>query len=310
MTEGPFRYRAYGLAIASDFAIEELELGESGPCDLSIRAAKIPPPADAFAHFRHHAITPIGDLLAYRNVGRFLVRDAPVIEVDIEPDFDVRLIGLPLLGPVIACWFHRNGSLVLHGSAVSIGGRAQVFLGDKGTGKSTTAAALIAAGFPLIADDVVVLDRQADGEIMVRAAYPAMKLDKEMMAGFPPESCDVIQPDEGLYTHGKSRVRLNRLACRESVPLGTVHCLRRGTRNAIEPLPTERVLHGLIRFSHHPRLGTAANTPSETARLFRMAAQFAPLVRADTLTVKDSLTEIALLGEFLSPKVARDAVAA
>lgn len=310
MTEGPFRYRAYGLAIDSDFAIDELEPGESGPCDLSIRAAKTTPPDVAFTDFRHHEVTHAGDLLAYRDVGRFLVRDAQVIEVDIEPGFDARLIGLPLLGPVIACWFHRSGSLVLHGSAVAIGGRAHVFLGDKGSGKSTTAAALIAAGFPLIADDVVVLDRRPDGEISVRAAYPAMKLDKDMMAGFPPGSCDVIQPDEGLYTHGKSRVRLNGLACRESVPLGTVHCLRRGTHNAIEPLPTERVLHALIRFSHHPRLGPAANTPPETGGLFRLAVQFAHLIQADILTVKDSLAEIALLGEFLSPKVTRDAVAA
>lgn len=310
MPEGPFRYRAYGLAIDSDLAIDELEPGDSGSCDLSIRAATIAPPDVPFTDFRHHEVTPEGDLLAYRDVGRFLVRDAQVIEVDIEPGFDVRLIGLPLLGPIIACWFHRRGSLVLHGSAVAIGGQAHVFLGDKGTGKSTTAAALIAAGFPLVTDDVVVLDRQAGGEIMVRAAYPAMKLDQEMMAGFPPGSCNVIQPDEGLYTHGKSRVRLNGLACRESVPLGTVHCLRRDMRNAIEPLPTERVLHGLIRYSHHPRLGPAANTPAETAGLFRLAAQFAPLVRADILTVKDSLAEIAQLGEFLSPRVARDAVAA
>lgn len=310
MTEGPFRYRAYGLAIDSDFAIDELEPRECGPCNLSICAAKVAPPAIPFTGFRHHEITPDGDLLAYRDVGRFLVRDAPVIEVDAEPGFDTRLIGLPLLGPVIACWFHRSGSLVLHGSAVAIEGRAHVFLGDKGSGKSTTAAALVVAGLPLVADDVVVLDRQAGGAITVRAAYPAMKLDKEMMAAFPPGSCEVIQPDEGLYTHGKSRVRLTGLACREAVPLGPVHCLNRGERNVIEPLPTERVLHGLIRFSHHPRLGSAANTPAETAGLFRLAAQFAPLIEGDILTVKDSLAEIALLGEFLSPGVKRDAVAA
>lgn len=310
MTDQPFRYRAYGLAIDSDFAIDELELRDDGPCDLSICAAKIAPPSAPFADFRHHEITPEGDLLAYRDVGRFLVRAGPVIEVDIEPDFDMRLIGLPLLGPIMACWFHRGGSLVLHGSAVAIGNRAHVFLGDKGSGKSTTAAALVAAGFPLIADDVVVLDRQADGAIAVRTAFPAMKLDKDMMAGFPPGSCEVIQPDEGLYTHGKSRVRLNGLACREKVPLGTVHCLARGESNAIQPLPTARVLHGLIRFSHHPRLGPAANTPVETAGLFSMAAKFAPLIRGDILTVKDSLAEIALLGDFLSLGVKCDAVAA
>jgi hypothetical protein len=306
----PFRYRAYGLAIDSEFAIDELDTRETGPCDLSIRAATVALPATPFDGFRHHEITLEGDLLAYRDVGRFLVRDPAVIEVDVQPQFDARLIGLPLLGPVMACRFHRSGSLVLHGSAVAIGGEVHVFLGDKGQGKSTTAAALVAAGFPLLSDDVVVLDRRDDGAVTVRAAYPTMKLDKEMMAGFPPGSCHVLEPDDGLYTGGKSRVRLNGLALRDGLPLGTVHCLSRGAGNAVEPLPRERVLHALIRFSHHPRLGPAANTPAESAEVFTVAAKFAPLIRGDILTVKDSLDEIARLGEFLSPGVPRDVVAA
>lgn len=304
------RYRAYGLAIDSHFAIDELEMGEARPCDLSIRAAPVDPPAAPFAGFRHHEITPEGDLLAYRDVGRFRVCDAPLIEVDIESAFDARLVGLPLLGPVIACWFHRSGALVLHGSAVAIDGEAHVFLGDKGSGKSTTAAALVAAGFPLIADDVVVLDRQDDGTIAVRAAYPAMKLDKGMMAAFPSGSCHVLQPDNGLHTGGKSRVRLTGLAVRDNVPLGPVHCLKRGACNAVEALLPAQALHALIRFSHHPRLGPAANTPAEAAGVFSVAAKFAPLVRADILTVKDSLSEIGLLGDFLLAGVPRDAVAA
>jgi hypothetical protein len=304
------RYRAFGLAIDSDFVIDELEPRESDGCDLTIRAAPVPPPAVSSDDFRHHEVTPDGDLLAFQGVGRFLVRDPATIEVDVAAEFDVRLIGLPLLGPVMACRFHRNGSLVLHGSAVAIDGKAHVFLGDKGSGKSTTAAALVAAGFPLVTDDVVALEQRADGSFVVPSAYPAMKLYKEMMGAFPPRSCQVLQPDEGLHTGGKSRVRLSGLACADAVPLGPVHCLRRGGANAIEELPTARALHALIRFSHHPRLGPATNTPAETAGLFALAAQFAPLVRVDMLTVKDSLAEIASLGKFLSPKAACDVVPA
>src|SRR5690606_16473868 len=105
-------------------------------------------------------------------------------------------IGLPLFGPVMACLLHRQGLLVLHGSAVVIDGEAHAFLGDKGSGKSTTAAALIAAGLPLVADDVVALDRLEDGRLAVRAAFPAMKLDARMMAGFAGGACQVIEPDE------------------------------------------------------------------------------------------------------------------
>jgi hypothetical protein len=298
------------LAIDSDFAIAELEPRDSPACDLVIRSAPVAGRAFPFKNFRHHEVTPDGDLLAFQSIGRFLIRDPATIEVDVEPEFDVRLLGLPLLGPVMACRFHRSGSLVLHGSAVAIGGKAHVFLGDKGSGKSTTAAALVAAGFPLITDDVVALEQLADGRVVVPPGYPAMKLDKDMMAAFPAGSCQVIKPDDGRYTGGKSRVRLSALACAEAVPLGPVHCLRRGSANAIEELPTAHALHALIRFSHHPRLGPATNTPAETAGLFALAAQFAPLVRGDILTVKDSLAEIASLGKFLAPEAARDVVPA
>lgn len=248
--------------------------------------------------------------MEYRDVGRFLVRDRRTIDVDIDPAFDLRLIGLPLFGPVMACLLHRQGLLVLHGSAVAIGGEAHVFLGDKGSGKSTTAAALIAAGFPLVADDVVALDRLEDGRLAVRAAFPAMKLDAEMMASFAAGVCKVIEPDEGLYTGGKSRARLTGGACSAAVPLGKIHCLARGSSNSIEPLSPERVLHALIRFSHHPRLGPAANTAGETGGLFILATRLAPLICADVLTVKHSLAEIGQLGAFLSPEQQRDAVAA
>lgn len=311
----PFRYCAFGLTIESDFAIAEAEPQSSpessaGACDLRIRAAKIPPSQTAFEGFRNHEITAEGDLLEYRDVGRFLVRGDGFIDVDIDPAFDPRLIGLPLFGPVMACHLHRQGLLVLHGSAVLIGGEAHVFLGDKGQGKSTTAAALVAAGFPLVADDVVAIDRLENGCLSVRATFPAMKLDAGMMAGFAAGTCQVIEPDEGLYTGGKSRVRLTGGTCRAAVPLGKVHCLARGRSNGLEALSIERVLHALIRFSHHPRLGPAANTPVETSGLFVLAAELAPLIRADVLTVKDSLAEIGQLGAFLSSKPQHDAVAA
>lgn len=50
-----------------------------------------------------------------------------------------------------------TGQISLHGSAVSIGGRAVVMLGTSGRGKSTLAAALCRTGADLLADDAVGL---------------------------------------------------------------------------------------------------------------------------------------------------------
>ncbi len=50
------------------------------------------------------------------------------------------------------------GRTVLHGSAVSFGGRGVAVLGAGGAGKSTTAAALCGLGGTLLSDDIVVVD--------------------------------------------------------------------------------------------------------------------------------------------------------
>lgn len=300
MSGANFHFRAYGLSVSSDF--ELLEAEAIAPCgaDLTIRQASVSGSAFRFADFRNYRVVPDGDLIEFQNVGRFLVRNSSAIEVDVEPQFDRRLIGMPLLGPVFSLLLHRQGLLVLHGSAVMIGGAAQVFLGDKGAGKSTTAAALIASGFPLVSDDVVAIERLPSGQLVVRPGYPAMKLDKHMFSSFPSRSCAVLEPDDGSYTAGKSRVRLKGRMPQSAVPLGRVHCLARGACNAMRPLSQTEKLHALIRFSHYPRLGPAANVPAETARLFARAAVLAPHIDADILTVKHSLEEIPELGAFLA----------
>jgi hypothetical protein len=56
-----------------------------------------------------------------------------------------------------------GGRLVLHGDAVAVNDGSLAWLGNKGAGKSTLAAAFVAAGYPLLTDDQIVIWPQADG---------------------------------------------------------------------------------------------------------------------------------------------------
>lgn len=56
---------------------------------------------------------------------------------------------------------HRARTVVLHGNAVVVDGRAWVFLGESGAGKSTTALELLRRGALLLADDRVPIDAEA-----------------------------------------------------------------------------------------------------------------------------------------------------
>lgn len=81
-----------------------------------------------------------------------------------------------LLGQVFAFALHLRGYACLHASAVSVGGKAALFAGEPGTGKSSTAAAFAERGFPLVADDVAAIRREGDGRLVVAPSFPLLRL--------------------------------------------------------------------------------------------------------------------------------------
>jgi hypothetical protein len=66
----------------------------------------------------------------------------------------------PYLAPVAAVAAHRDGREGFHAGAVAVAGGAWAVLGDRSAGKSSLLALLGALGTPVIADDVVILDRE------------------------------------------------------------------------------------------------------------------------------------------------------
>jgi hypothetical protein len=62
-----------------------------------------------------------------------------------------------LLGPVLAFVLRLRGAVPMHASGTVIDGRGVLFVGPAGAGKSSTAAAFAARGYPVLSDDVVPL---------------------------------------------------------------------------------------------------------------------------------------------------------
>jgi len=68
----------------------------------------------------------------------------------------------PGLAPVAAVWAHWQGWVAIHGGAFVTDGGAWAVTGAKGMGKSSTVAWLGAQGFPIVADDLLII---ADGAV-------------------------------------------------------------------------------------------------------------------------------------------------
>jgi hypothetical protein len=85
-----------------------------------------------------------------------------------------------LQGQLLGLVQRLRGVTCLHASAVLIGDRAVAVTGFAGAGKSSTAAAFLQLGFPVLADDVVPIF-EAEGKFMVRPAHPRVWLRPDMV---------------------------------------------------------------------------------------------------------------------------------
>lgn len=71
---------------------------------------------------------------------------------------------------------HQRNLLTLHASAVDVNGFAVAFVGYKGAGKSTTAAAFYGQGHALVTDDLLVLRESAAGTVEAWPGIPQLRL--------------------------------------------------------------------------------------------------------------------------------------
>jgi hypothetical protein len=172
-----YEYYAYGLTIHSDLPLPELRASAAADADVIVRRGRIAWDPPAGGGDRSHYLGPEGEsLFHWDTAGKFRVRGGHEIVVEPRRGVEARVTRLPLLGPVMGALLFQRRTLVLHGSAVEIGGAAVAFVGPKGRGKSTLAAALYARGHNLVGDDVVVIDTAVDGLPAVVPAFPQMKL--------------------------------------------------------------------------------------------------------------------------------------
>jgi hypothetical protein len=112
------------------------------------------------------------------DVGRWLVSEGQRIVIDpitIENGPELRLF---TLGTAWAVLGYQRGWLMCHGSVVRPAGatKAVLLIGASGQGKSTSAAALVAAGGTLLADDLCRVESRAGGSEMVHPSARHVKL--------------------------------------------------------------------------------------------------------------------------------------
>jgi hypothetical protein len=170
---------AFGLRWSSDLPLHGFgSTGADGaPADIVVRQAP--------AHLRAREVV-------VASGGAALCTDGIRFQAGREATFDTLGTGhiewspgeawtgaLPTIffGTLTALLLAWRGCIVLHGTAVEIGGGAVLVCGASGAGKSTLGAGLIALGAKLISDDLSLLTLPETGDaVFLYAGRPAMRL--------------------------------------------------------------------------------------------------------------------------------------
>jgi hypothetical protein len=255
-------YTAYELTIRSAFDIPELQPLDDAVAspDVIIREGTVDPVPESVdgKGIERIQATPGECRLSYDSYGSFLVESGERVTIDpASPAVVGTKKFLQLLeNQIMAVVLHQRGHLVLHASAVAVDGSAAVFLGPRGAGKSTTAAAFEANGYHVLEDDVVAI-RFDDGTPTVLPGIPQLRLTGDAANGLGLE--DAVEPTESGWTD-KYHQRLDELP--GATPLRACYLLRDGESVALEELPGHDPLFELI--SHTYAGGLLADTDSNS----------------------------------------------
>ncbi len=184
-------YAMFGLRVASDvplplpaltgpgggppaWVFRMVEPGRAPPAPDGPLLASTPCPTHGFDQMVHRG--PGGAWIWHRAIGTCHVRpNARQVDIYAETGTDDSLLALILAGQVSVFVLHQLGYPTLHASAVATPDGAVAFLGPKGQGKSTMAAAFLRRGAELLTDDVLPLHAREDG-IYATPSLPIMKL--------------------------------------------------------------------------------------------------------------------------------------
>ena len=294
------RYTVFGLNFASDIEFPDL-LSEEGVREFAIRlgpvAAQAPPQlSDLLASYWWSE----GSFyLRWKGVATCRVFGAREIVVDIAPCADMARVKQFILGPAIGALLHLRGVYMLHASAVEISGRAVLFVGGKGHGKSTLAATMYDRGHGFISDDIVPITLQAD-QLAVSPSFPQVRLwpDAIESMGHNPESLPRVSE---LFN---KRYRLLEDRFRpDPLPLAGIYQLRTAEDELnIEKLPPQEALMALLQNIYVARFGDLLLKPSDT-NMLEMSADIvrrAPMMR---LNRPSSLTMLDLGAKLVEEQV-------
>lgn len=155
--------------------------------ELHIASARTQAPFDCGPLHEWDSPDPEARTLLYRTNTGYLVRYPALADFEVAcegtsvrywpvPGVASELIPFLYANQVLPFASARRGRVVLHGSAVEVGGAGVAFIGGSGRGKSTLAASFATSGYRFLADDHLIIECTGAGENLIVPVDPSIRL--------------------------------------------------------------------------------------------------------------------------------------
>jgi len=192
MKKAKYLYTAFGINIASEICIPELKSISKKSAHAKIEYGEIKRPSLPSGKYSSKISRENGEFSCYiKDVGGIKVCGGRKIIASPEDGAEKKGFRFLVSGIALGLLLHLRGLVTLHASAVAIQDRVVAFVGRTGTGKSTTAAALHSRGYPVVTDDLLVLDMDEDS-VQVYPGFPHLKLTPESIIKSVDEDPDCV----------------------------------------------------------------------------------------------------------------------
>lgn len=294
-----YLYSVYGLTVESDIELPELYPANGEAACVSIRQARVPDEVEdaSFSGILYQA-APSAFRMALDGVVKLWVTNGSEIVVEKHPAASWDEVRIFLLGSGFGALLHQRGVLPLHAGAVRVNGGCVAFVGRSGMGKSTLTAALNRAGYPLVADDVLVLTQGDSGTTLAWPAYPELKIwaDSARRLGVSTRTLRRLRTWKKKYSLPALESH-----CDQPLPLHRVYVLGLSDDDLVSMVPLEgakklealmehtyrvQYLEGLERKPHHFRLCAEVGQSTPVRLIHRPKRRF-ELKRLQKLVEED-----------------------
>lgn len=242
-------YKAFGLSIRSNIQLPELKMWERvEEVDLQIELGKLTNEWSPYSQASNRFVVTEQQVLFHlADVGTYCIREGKKIIVSPKKDADEVQLRLYILGSCMGAILMQRHIFPLHGSAISINGKAYAIVGHSGAGKSTLASAFLAEGYQLLTDDIIPLSFSKNGQPSVIPTYPQQKLWQETLTQFGYDSSK-YKPIVKRKT--KFAIPVTDQFTDQTLPLAGIFELVKSTKNqiALRPLNKFKMLETI--FTH------------------------------------------------------------